>query len=479
MLVLSRGDAAPATFEKIIIVYRHDLGAQLAEMSIPESNAINLQEWLSAPYVALPSLVTAARTIFEHQPLPSIRRAQSAGIPQALAALQQAATTAKNRGQRHLALVTGVPGAGKTLVGLQFVYESGREDSDGKQDAIFLSGNGPLVQVLQYVLESKVFVRDVHGFLKQHGGSKKKTPTEHIWVYDEAQRAWDVERVRDSRPDGFSEPEDFVRLADRMADWGLVVGLIGEGQEINKGEESGLIQWNDAIGVSEREWFVHAPRRLASLFDAAHVVIEDDALDLTESLRSHLAQDIPRWIVIFLDGQFDDARKLMNKITEQGFDAYVTRDLATAKNYLRQRYADQESKRYGLLASSKASSLDKYGINREFMHLKRVPVDKWYGEPPSSPDSCCQLREVATEFSCQGLELDFPLVCWGDDLLWKDAWISKPVKNRRDPHQLKLNAYRVLLSRGRDGFIVWVPPEDKPLDDTYDALVNSGLRVLD
>jgi hypothetical protein len=478
LLVLSRGEAVPAEFEKIWIVYRQDLGNQLAILQLPAGDSVSLMEWLASPYVPLPSLVTAARTIFEHDPLPPIRRAESAGIPEALDALRQAAAVAKQRGERHLALVTGVPGAGKTLVGLQFVYGSGIEASEGIQDAIFLSGNGPLVKVLQYALKSSVFVRDVHGFLKQYGGNKRKTPNEHIWVYDEAQRAWDVERVRESRSDGFSEPEDFVRLADRMPDWALVVGLIGEGQEINRGEESGLVQWNDALTVLDLPWTVHTPKRLASLFTEAHSVIENDGLDLTESLRSHLAQEVPQWIVAVLEGRFDVARELMTTIAEQGFDAYVTRDLAAAQMYLQQRYAGHESKRYGLLASSKANNLDKYGIRNGFMYSSRVRIGQWYNDPPMSPDSCCQFREVATEFSSQGLELDFPLVCWGDDLRWEDGWISKPVRDRRDPHQLKLNSYRVLLSRGRDGFIVWVPPEDKPLDLTYEAFVSAGLRIL-
>jgi hypothetical protein len=478
VLVLGQGDEKPAEFEDIRIVFRQDLGTSLALLK-DANESIDLHEWLSAAYSPLPSLVTAARRIFEHEPLPAIRRAQSAGINDALEALQRAATMANHQGERHLALLTGVPGSGKTLVGLQFVYATRNDAGNGEQDAIFLSGNGPLVTVLQHALENKIFVRDVHGFLKQHGGSRRKTPGEHIWVYDEAQRAWDEERVKETRKDGFSEPEDFVRLGDRMSDWALVVGLIGEGQEINRGEESGLIQWNHALSKTPASWKVHCPDRLSYLFSNVKDVIIDDALDLTSSLRSHLAEDIPKLISCLLTGQLEHASVLSRQIADQGFDAYVTRDLELAKRYLRERYEGQTSMRYGYLASSKARNLDKYNIKNEFHFSKRVKIGPWFNDPPDSVDSCCQFREVATEFACQGLELDFPLVCWGDDLWWDDGWKTKESKRAKakNPHQLRINSYRVLLSRGRDGFIVWVPRE-VALDPTYEALLQAGLPEL-
>lgn len=481
VLVLSQGDAIPAEFEQLLILYRQDLGTALGNFSSSEGNSIRLQDWLRAPYAPLPSLVAAARRIFENEPLPAIRRAQSAGITSALDALHHVALVAQQQGERHLALVTGVPGAGKTLVGLQFVYGSRREVSATDQDAIFLSGNGPLVEVLQHALgKSKVFVRDVHGFLQQYGGAKNTIPGEHIWVYDEAQRAWDSERVLEKRKHAYSEPEDFVRLGDRMHEWAFIVGLVGEGQEIHLGEESGLGQWDDAISKSSEEWIVHCPGRLSQLFGNASSVVDENVLDLTESLRSHVAEDVPQWIATLFEGRLDESRMLMEKITDQGFDSYLTRSMDAASSYLRQRYDGQSTMRFGLLASSKARNLDKYNVKNEFQYSRRVHIGPWFNDPPDSVDSCCQLREVATEFACQGLELDFPLICWGDDLWWDDGWKTKAVRRAksRDPHQLRLNSYRVLLSRGRDGFIVWVPPE-VALDSTYNGLLHAGLRELE
>ncbi|MEZ4504269.1 MAG: DNA/RNA helicase domain-containing protein [Thermomicrobiales bacterium] len=146
-----------------------------------------------------------------------------------------------------------------------------------KSDAVFLSGNGPLVKVLQYALKSTVFVQDVHGFLRDYGGTSSRLPRERIWVYDEAQRAWDSKRVQEKRGHEYSEPEDFIRLGERVTDWALIVGLIGEGQEIHLGEESGLGQWNDAIANSRLPWIVHCPTRLASTFPSAQSIHANDA----------------------------------------------------------------------------------------------------------------------------------------------------------------------------------------------------------
>lgn len=379
----------------------------------------------------------------------------------------------------HLALVTGVPGAGKTLVGLQFVYSTRDNRQSHDRDAVFLSGNGPLVKVLQHALKSNVFVQDVHGFLRQYGGHNGRLPAERIWVYDEAQRAWDAERVQAKRGHPYSEPEDFVRLGERAPDWSLIVGLIGEGQEIHTGEESGLSQWNEAIGRSSLPWKVYCPRRLESSFPDASSVVSSDKLDLTASLRSHLAEDVQRWISALLVGDLQDASELMLKMTEQGFSVYLTRELEGAKAYAIARYRGEETKRYGLIASEKARNLETYGVMNRFSYTKNFRAGPWYNDPPESKDSCCQLREVATEFGCQGLELDLPILCWGDDLKWNGHWIPRlqPRSTARNPDKLRINSYRVLLSRGRDGMVIWVPPETE-LDSAYDALLRAGVTNL-
>ncbi|MGV3570607.1 MAG: DNA/RNA helicase domain-containing protein [Ramlibacter sp.] len=442
---------------------------------------VDAARWVAGEYAPLPTLVDAARRLFSHEPLPAIRRAESAGIPWTLKYLEDAAADARGKGERHLALITGVPGAGKTLVGLQFVYQRRSDSDEGETQAVFLSGNGPLVKVLQHALQNRIFVQDVHGFLRQYGGSGTQLPKEHIWVYDEAQRAWDAERVKEKRGHATSEPEDFLKLGARTKGWALMVGLVGEGQEIHLGEEAGLGQWNSAILASGDEWIVHCPPKLQSTFTAGEKVNVAQVLDLSQSLRSHLAEDVQQWIGYVLNGAFRDARRLAPRLTAQGFHVYLTQDLEHAKSYVRQRYEGEREKRYGLVASSKGSNLPEFGVQNGYGHTKNFREGPWYNDPPESRHSCCQLNDVATEFSCQGLELDMPIVCWGSDFrIEGDSWLTPRVTARntaKNPRQLRVNSYRVLLSRGRDGLLLYVPPEDR-MTATAAALRAAGASEL-
>ncbi|MCL5735368.1 MAG: DUF2075 domain-containing protein [Actinobacteria bacterium] len=441
---------------------------------------IDAEGWLNADYSPLPSLVSAARSIFEHEPLPQIKKAQSAGIPDTIATLVAAANQARARQQLHLAMITGVPGSGKTLVGLQFVYENHFGDTGSQRSAVFLSGNGPLVEVLQYALRSRVFVQDVHGFLKQYGGESSRTPEEHIWVYDEAQRAWDAKRVLEFRGHDRSEPEDFLHIGSRKGSWALMVGLIGEGQEIHLGEEAGLKQWNDAIAKMYDSWTVHCPRKIADIFESADRLSISESLDLDMSLRTHLAEDVQGWVQDLLDGRLDASAAHAEAMEKQGFRLYLTRDLQRATRYVRERYRSEQDKRYGLLGSSKGR-LNPFGIPTDYQSTKRLRVGPWYYDDPSTAKSCCQLDSAATEFQCQGLELDLPIVGWGADLHWNGrSWQSLPQRRSRahDPQKLRLNSYRVLLTRGRDGLVLYVPDGGEAFDEDFAALETAGGRGL-
>lgn len=445
------------------------------------SGQIDLGRWLAGEYAPLPSLVRAARTIFSHEPLPQIRRAESSGVDEAVDYLRGIAAAASRDGGMHLAIVAGVPGAGKTLVGLRFVYETHFE-SDGSPDAVFLSGNGPLVQVLQHTLskeghEGRAFVRDVHAFLKSYGGSSTRHPYEHMWVYDEAQRAWDEEKVKEKRPTGFSEPEDFLRVGEKLGDWALMVGLIGEGQEIHVGEESGLQQWNDALGDVDRPWVVHCPPRVGELFSAAHELRTNESLDLSVTLRSHKADQLHDWVGALLDDEFSEARRLAAELKQVAFSPLVTRDPNAAKTYARARYADAPEARFGLMMSSQRKWAAPFGFVDDF-YLKPGP---WFGDDESSPFSCRRMERAVTEFQCQGLELDLPIIGWGGDLMRAvGAWnVPSGVRKRlQHPDRITRNVYRVLLTRGRDGFVVVVPPR-MDLDDVFGALVEAGCDVLE
>ncbi|MDB4545305.1 DUF2075 domain-containing protein [bacterium] len=435
----------------------------------------SLVEFLKAEYSPLPSIVAAAQSLFKHEPLPHIKRAESAGIPETVKNLHKLADEASSEGKNILALVTGVPGSGKTLVGLQFAYD---RSSSEQSEAVFLSGNGPLVEVLQYALGTKVFVQSVHGFLKEYGGVTKRAPRESIWIYDEAQRAWDDQRAQQGRgAHAVSEPKDFVRLGGRVEGGSLIVGLIGEGQEIHIGEEAGITQWNDAIEWDGSEWTVACPQHLGAVFLNATELRLEDGLNLSQSLRTHRALDLQGWVNSVLQGEIANAKALSEKLAADHYPIYVTRLLRSAKLYVQHKYMGFEDKRYGLLASSKAQNLARHGVPNDFQSTKRVRKGPWYSDSPSSRKSCCQLTEVVTEFGCQGLELDFPVVAWGDDLLWganQGRWDSQYGGNKAvDPHQLRINSYRVLLTRGRDGMVIYVPEEPR-MDQTAAVLVQAG-----
>ena len=456
---------------------REHLGQQL--LSVPDDKQIELSEWLDASYAPLPSLVSAARRIFQHEPLPHVRRALSARIPETVELVAGLADDAEANGRRRLILITGVPGAGKTLVGLRLVYE--RSD-DSSTRATFLSGNGPLVSVLQDALKSRAFVRDLHRFITSYGETAR-IPKEHVLVFDEAQRAWDRDYMLTKRGVAKSEPELLVSIGERLPSWAALVGLVGGGQEIYSGEESGLAQWRDAIASSPeaQSWDIHAPPAIADYFHGLPLTVHED-LELTVSLRSRLAEQLHDWVASLLDGDLARAADLAHSVQDEQFPLYVTRDLDDARAYARARYDGHEDARYGLVASSQAKVLPRFGVENGWIATSRMKVARWYNEGSEHPESCCALTQPVTEFGCQGLELDLPIVCWGEDMRWTgSSWQLRPVRRRypqKDPHELLRNAYRVLLTRGRDGVVIFVP-DDGELDATFDALVRAGVRAWD
>lgn len=472
--------AAPGmavNWDQVVVTAPEGLERYLFDAHRPGS--VDLAGWLSAPYDPLPSLIEAARRIFRHEPLPHVKRALAAGLPETVELLARLTEEAADRGERLLAFVTGVPGAGKTLVGLRLVYE--RSSEAGR--ATFLSGNGPLVEVLQDALRSRVFVRDLHAFIRTYGINKTtEAPREHVLVFDEAQRAWDRQYHLTKRQVDASEPDLLVRIGERVPAWSALVGLVGDGQEIHSGEEAGLSQWHDAARSpnAAHQWKVHCPPKLASTFDGLPVQ-SHEGLDLKVSLRNRRAERFHDWVALLLAGNVSQASRRAFPIQADGFPIYLTRDLDEAKEYVRDRYVGQPAKRFGLLASSHAKGLVQFGVDNGFMATNRMNIAKWYNAPSDDPRSCCELQQPVTEFGCQGLELDLPILCWGSDILWRNGqWQLSPVRRRypqTDPRQLLINTYRVLLTRGRDGVVIWVPPMPT-LNETEHILLAAGVRAI-
>ena len=478
----------------------------------------------SDAYCPLPTLVKAARELFLDNKIRPIHRARAATQP-AIDEIARIAHEAARTHTRHLVLITGVPGSGKTLVGLSAVHNPALDDlavdrAGGKPPApaIFLSGNGPLVEVLQYELRSaggggKAFVRGVKDYVKQYLGDKAAIPPQHVIVYDEAQRAWDVAQVAAkhafSKP--MSEPEAFVEFGERIPEWCVLVGLIGSGQEIHVGEEAGLGQWRDALAVAgmPESWTVHAPERVLDEFfagpdDRGRMLPctreESSKLDLRVELRFHFCSDLDAWVDGLLaddrgwpddvctteaEGISAHCRNLGERLEEQGYHVRMTRDLNEARAYLRHRYAEAPDARYGLVASSRDKALEDWDVPNGWNATKQLRLGPWYGDGENdSARSCRHLKDCVTEFGAQGLELDGVLLAWGTDLVrennrWSNARGKRHARatHVRDPFQLRLNAYRVLLTRGRDCAIIFVPPIPE-LDETAAWLQECGVRVL-
>ena len=455
-------------------------------------------------YCPLPSLIEAARELFESRELRRIHRAHACTAP-AVEAITEIIHHAARSRSRHLVLLTGVPGAGKTLVGLQTVHARflddlaiARKDGRSTAPAVFLSGNGPLVEVLQYELRNagggKAFVRGVKDYVKTYSRKPGLVPPEHVLVFDEAQRAFDADMVKFKHPEHGgpprSEPEHFVEFAGRIPEWAVVVGLIGTGQEIHVGEEGGLVQWRRAVegAALADEWTVHAPLALADTFEGSPVPFRvHPGLNLDVGLRQHVATGLHEFVARMLQGEVAESLRLTAEHLEgSGFHFRLTRSLEAASGYLRERYAEDPGARFGIVASSRDRTLSTLGIPNDFQSTKRVRVGPWYGDDEHGYQSrsCRLLEQCVTEFGAQGLELDATLLAWGSDLLMDGGVWSKARATRyqrgamvKDAMQLRINAYRVLLTRGRDACVLFVPPLPE-FDETYQYFADTGfIRV--
>lgn len=500
VLVPSNGPLQAKTVDGVRVVGPsgvEQLLRQIEESTPPRP--VEVQDFLqSDAYAPLPTIVQAARDLYHGRELPFIKRARAATEP-AIDAVSQIAHHAARARSRHLILVSGVPGAGKTLVGLQVVHSGWLDDLAVEREggrkgttAVYLSGNGPLVAVLQDALRGgstpgSVFVQDIKKYVAYYS-QRNRVPPEHVIVFDEAQRAHDAARVAQVHKTaiGPSEPEHLIEFCDRIPQWSVLVGLIGTGQAIHLGEEGGMELWKEALQKADSgaDWTVHAPMSFQSLFEDAGIRFHGtDALNLDTEIRFHLAPKLDEFVEGLLTGRdAESQRDLADELYANGFRFLITRDLEQAKEYVRERYAGAPETRYGILASSKDKWLPEYGIDNTFQTTKQLKVGPWYNRPKEDPLSCCQLNTVATEFSSQGLELDFVVLGWGSDLLWEDGgWSMKYSRGTqgtvRDPLQLRKNVYRVLLTRGRDGTIVFVPPAEH-FDGTAVYLRQIGFRAL-
>ena len=405
---------------------------------ITANSLISAEQFLEGTYQPLPTIIESARAIMRDEPLPQIKTLKSSNFNTVVAEVKSIIEMAQQNQTHHLVLVSGVPGAGKTFVGLTLAHEIDK--------AVYLSGNGPLVDVLQDSLKNKTFVQALFGY-KTDYLKYNRVPDEHVLIFDEAQRAWDAKRMKINK----SEPDVMIEIAKQKT-WSVVVGLIGEGQEIHIGEEGGIGLWNEAI--KDKSFHVHAKHH-QQVFSYAYSYHENQQLHLNTSLRTHNALMYFEWVEAFINNDREKCKILEEKLRKERFTLKILDNLQEAKEYVQKIYEGTD-KTYGIVASSSI----KYPKG-----VKLVPTSARYVIPkahvqyfnyPESEYYCKRLDYAATEFQVQGLELDMAIVCWGNDLSWENGKCKAEFlrKGAEDPEQLKLNVYRVLLTRGRDGVVI-------------------------
>ena len=480
---------------------------------------LSMEEWLAARYAPTPTIIEAAQALYRNHAVQDIARSDAGAenLTATTAAINRIIDDCKAHHKKAICFVTGVPGAGKTLAGLNIANERHRFSED--EHAVFLSGNGPLVAVLQEALardraaaygetkkearrKTEAFIQVIHRF-RDEAISSDLPPVEKVAIFDEAQRAWNAHELmkfmkrKKGVPDFHqSEPEFLISIMDRHTDWAVIVCLVGGGQEINTGE-AGIAEWLHALRTQYPDWGIHLSDWMT---DAEYVgrsgirgmlgdrdYHTETALHLGVSLRSFRSEKLAGFIKTLLDEDIPAARALYAEL-HKTYPIVLTRDLARAKAWVRAKARGSE--RIGLLASSKAKRLRGVGI---WVNAEREPV-AWFLNEPTSPDSSCFLEVPATEFEVQGLEIDYALLAWDADLRHGVEGFDyfncrgarwQHIHQEQGQKYLK-NAYRVLLTRARQGLVIFVPAGDlgdatrqaEYYDGTYAYLRTLGIEEI-
>ncbi|MDO7875701.1 DUF2075 domain-containing protein [Hymenobacter sp. ASUV-10] len=482
--------------------------------------------WLQAGYQPTPTIIEAAQALYKGHQVTEISRSDAGAENLSVtgACIAKIIDHSKAQGRKSICFVTGVPGAGKTLAGLNIATERTRVDA--QEHAVFLSGNGPLVAVLREALardkvqeakqqgqriekkkavsQVQSFIQNIHHF-RDEALRLSAAPVEKVTVFDEAQRAWSAEQAskfmqqkRGQTDFNMSEPEFLVEVMDRHPDWCTIVCLVGGGQEINTGE-AGLEEWLRAFETRFPDWDLFYSSRIRDdrnyLADAAAVARLDALqaaplaeLHLAVSVRSFRAERLAAFVQAVLDADLPEARRLFQEHLQSAYPLRITRQLDAARAWLRQQARGSE--RYGLVASSGAHRLKPLGLNIK----DKIDAPVWFLNPADDVRSSYYLEDVATEFDIQGLELDWVGVAWDADFALRNGtWQLRKFKGTRwqqcnsaDSRRYLLNAYRVLLTRARQGMVLFIPPGDTNdptrlpewYDETYRFFQQTGVPEL-
>lgn len=509
-----------------ILCNANDLSTAIKQVLLfADGDAIDPVQWQQGGYHPTPTIVEAAAALYRGHAVEEISRSDAGArnLHQTTATISKIIQSSSRRSEKAICFVTGVPGAGKTLVGLNIANQ--HQDKLHELYSVFLSGNGPLVAILREALARdkvksekekgnrlkkgealsavKAFIQNVHHFRDECLIDLNKPPIEHVVLFDEAQRAWDLEqtanfmRRKKNKPDfDQSEPEFLVSCLDRHPDWAVVVCLVGGGQEINTGE-AGIGEWLRSLDRSFIDWKVYiSPHLTDSEYNAQAEINKislhgnvhfDENLHLSVSMRSFRAENVSLFVKQVLDLEPGNAHDTYQNLKNK-YPIILTRDLQKAKKWLREHARGSE--RYGMVVSSQAQRLKPHAID------VKSPVDPihWFLDGKADVRSSYYLEDVVTEFDIQGLEVDWACVTWDADFRYKqgdweyrsfvgDRW--NQIRKKERTVYLK-NAYRVLLTRARQGMVIVVPegdssdPTRKPefYDPTFEYLKGIGLQII-
>ncbi|MGD0736649.1 MAG: DNA/RNA helicase domain-containing protein [Terracidiphilus sp.] len=489
----------------------------LLEVERSSSGQVDFDLWDGSPYFPVPNIFEAALALRTGLTIREIAHSEASEheIESVRAAIQGYVNIARADCRHVICFLTGVPGSGKTLVGLSLAHSS-----ENSSNAIhFMSGNGPLVSVLQHLFthesmrkgagasqaraEAKTLIENVHVFARYHTNDNLGAPSNHAIIFDEAQRAWNRAQHMKKFNRDYSEPEMLLRIMERHEDWAVVVALVGGGQEINDGE-AGLEEWGTALVGAAKDWVVYASPEVLDggpstaghrLFsgDKQRQVNTSSTLHLRTSNRSLRAEKLATWVNCVLDGDWEGAASL--HITEK-FPILLSRDLDQTRLMLREQGIGVN--RYGLVGSSGAARLRAEGLEPSSTFHADYAWEHWYLGEKTDVRSSFQCEVFATEFEIQGLELDWIGLCWGGDCIWSEprGWLLRALRpgtqskwrliKNENKREFRKNAYRVLLTRARMGMVIFVPRGDasdpttapEEFDATADYLVRCGVTPL-
>lgn len=474
--------------------------------------------WEKSGYMPTPTIVEAAQALYKSHNVEDIARSDSGAknLSETTDEIFKIIERSKILGRKSICFVTGVPGAGKTLAGLNIATSRSVKK---EEHAVFLSGNGPLVEVLREALardkvvsekvkkkdaqrEVSSFIQNIHHFRDEYF-TNPQAPIEKVVIFDEAQRAWSKEQATKFMTgkwgSGYapqSEPEFLVKVMDRHNDWCCVVCLIGGGQEINTGE-AGIIEWLKALDGTLSSWDVY----ISDVLSDEHYTIDDVArlklqsssyqtskhLHLATSMRSFRAEKLSAFISEIISGNDKAALEIYSTLADN-YPIFLTRKLEAAREWLRR--SGRGTERIGLVASAGALRLRPEGI----FIKSEIDATNWFLNDKGDVRSSFFLEDVATQFDIQGLELDYVGVCWDADLRYQDvgwkmhAFRGSKWQNVSSPERKKylLNAYRVLLTRARQGMVIFIPEgsENDPTrpptyyDGVFNYLRDCGLQQI-